>query len=361
MKQAKRLSVWAFGVILFFASCSKHDATTPTKVYKPLNDGLYISNEGLYPSGTASLTFYDSVSKQATTDIFENTNDSTLGIGGNGMIVYGSKLYVVVNGSNLIAVMNKRTAQLIKQIKGAKNWGPQYAVADNGQIYVSANDGTVSAIDTVSLSITKTCTVGVSPVGLAIANNKLYAANSGGVNYPNLDSTVSVVDLSSMKEIKKIKVGINPQKVVADSKGNIYVLVWGYSDYSSGSPIVVSPAKIYKIDANTQTVTDSTSDLSNSGKMAIYNDNLYLTGIDYNVAVVFPTSNLKANYTKFVTDGTSLDLPYGIDIDESNGDVYITDAIDYSSPGKVYCFDKAGKQKFSFTAGVVPDQVVFLR
>lgn len=361
MKQARCLSVLAFGAILFLAGCNKNDSPAPTKVYKPLNDGIYVSNEGLYPTGSASLTFYDSVSKQATTDIFENINDSTLGTGGNGMVAYGSKLYVIINGSDLIAVVNKRTAQLIKQIKGAKNWAPQYGVADNGQIYVSANDGTVSAIDTVSLSVTKTYTVGVSPVGLTIANNKLYVANSGGVNYPNLDSTVSIIDLTQGKEAQKIKVGINPQKVVADSKGNIYVLVWGYTDYSSGSPVVVSPAKIYKIDANTQTVTDSTSDLSNAGKMAIYNDNLYLTGIDYNVAVIFSTSSLKANYTKFITDGTRLELPYGIDIDRNNGDVYITDAIDYSSPGKVYCFDKTGKQKFSFTAGVVPDQVAFLR
>jgi hypothetical protein len=54
---------------------------------------------------------------------------------------------------------------------------------------------------------------------------------------------------------------------------------------------------------------------------------------------------------------------YGINIDEQNGDVYITDAINFSSPGEVTCFNRNGVKKFSFSVspGIIPNKVLFAR
>jgi YVTN family beta-propeller protein len=54
---------------------------------------------------------------------------------------------------------------------------------------------------------------------MAIANGKLYVANSG-VGFSN---SVSIVDLTTMAEVKKVTVIPNPSSVVADAYGNIYV------------------------------------------------------------------------------------------------------------------------------------------
>lgn len=359
MKQVKRLSALTFGTILFLAGCSKKDAV-PSAPVSP-STGLYVLDEGSFslPNST-TLTYYDNATKNPVTDFYQHINDSILGSTGNDILVYGSKLYVVMNISSNITVIDKSSGKSIKRINAADgaSWLPRYAVPYNGRLYVSAYDGTVSVIDTSTLSITQRYKVGTSPEGLTVTNNKVYVANSGGANYPAVDSTVSVIDLAQGKEVRRIKVGPNPQKVVADAKGNVYVLTWSVFDNSFKE---IMPSKVYKIDAGTQKVTDSTSALSNSGKMAIYNDNLYLTGINNNAVVLLPAGNLGADFTVFITDGTTLTTPYGVDIDENNADVYLTDALDYSKPGKVFCFDKTGKLKFSFTAGVAPDRVVFLR
>ena len=62
----------------------------------------------------------------------------------------------------------------------------------------------------------------------------------------------------------------------------------------------------------------------------------------------------------FISDGTQLQTPYNITVNPLNGDVYITDAgTSYTANGDVYCFDKDGKKKFSFEAGLCPASMVF--
>jgi YVTN family beta-propeller protein len=282
-------------------------------------------------------------------------NQTKLGSFGNDILVYGGKMYIVMNGSSYVAVVDKRTAQSIKQITAADgaDWQPRYAIPYNGKILVSAWDGTVSVIDTTSLNIVNTVAVGANPEGLAVLGNTLYVANSGGLNYPNYDSTVSVVDLNTMTQTKKITVGLNPNKVAVNSSGNIFVFAWGnYNDV---------PAKIYEINGNSQTLVDSTSALSVGDKMLIYNDIIYLDGTGSQPILTLNSNNIEGNFTNYVTDGTTLQYPYGISIDAANNNVYVTDAINFTSPGKVYCFDNTGKLKYSFTAGISPDKVVFLR
>lgn len=355
MKQVKRLSVLALGALLFFAACSKNDTSAPAKTYKPLNDGLYVLNEGGFQKNNASLTYYDPASKSATTDIYANINDSLLGDTGNDILIYGSKLYIVMNVSSNITVIDKRTCKSLKQIKAAdgRAWQPRNIVSYNGQLFVSAYDGTVSVIDTTLLQITKTIKVGTDPEGLVVSGTNLYVANSGGLNYPNYDSTVSVIDLTTLTETKKIKTAINGKGLAVDpATGNIYEATLGNYANIQG--------KIYVLNDNK--LTDSL-DVQTSGRITIFNNKAYVFNMDYttNTGSISTIDLQTKAITNFITDGTMIQFPYGISIDEASGDVYITDALDGSSTGKVFCFDNTGKQKFWFGTGLFPDKVVFLR
>ena len=56
----------------------------------------------------------------------------------------------------------------------------------------------------------------------------------------------------------------------------------------------------------------------------------------------------------FITDGTQITIPYGIAVDPLTQDVYITDAVDFTSTGDVYCFNPNGVKKFQFEVGINP-------
>ena len=53
------------------------------------------------------------------------------------------------------------------------------------------------------------------------------------------------------------------------------------------------------------------------------------------------------------TDASKVGNPYGILVNPRNGDIYIADA-DYTGPGKVWCFTKDLKLKWSAVAGMLP-------
>jgi DNA-binding beta-propeller fold protein YncE len=62
---------------------------------------------------------------------------------------------------------------------------------------------------------------------------------------------------------------------------------------------------------------------------------------------------------RFIDPEQQPQTPYGININPFNGDVYITDALNYTSTGDVYCFDRNGKKKFQFEAGLFPKKTIF--
>ena len=80
---------------------------------------LYILNEGVMGMGNSSIDFYDFADGTYVTDAFPAANpDVTLGLGdtGNDLAVYGGKLWAVMNGSDLVEVMDASTMEHIRAI-----------------------------------------------------------------------------------------------------------------------------------------------------------------------------------------------------------------------------------------------------
>lgn len=360
----KKVFQWLIPTVLIFAACKKDDTVTTPASIQPAK-GVYVLSEGGFGANNAKLAYRDTITGNVSGDFFVQQNPShAAGLGdlANDMIIYGSKLYIVMNGSGNVTVLDAATAHFISQISfggTAANKSPRSAVGAAGKVFVTAFDNTVSVIDTASLSITATIPVGASPEGIAVWNNYLYVANSGGLNYPDYDSTVSVIDMGTMAEFKKIKVGLNPQKIEVNSAGEIYVSAYG--DAFAAVPV---PASVSVIDGNTNTLTMTLGTGYEFDHVRIYNDIAYLYN-NYGGGSIklYNTITHSLVRNEFITDGTAIATSYGVSIDEQNGDVYICDAKDFTSSGEVTCFGQNGVRKFSFSVapGVNPNKVLFLR
>jgi YVTN family beta-propeller protein len=356
-----KFAMLAIAAITLVQSCKKDDVVAP--VAPKVTTGLYILSEGINQAKT-TLTYYNLATNTPTTDFYAITNGSGLGDTGNDMIVYGSKMYIVVHISSVVQVVDAATVKSIQRIEFKTGTGaprqPRYAVGYKNKVLVSSYDGTVAVIDTTSLTVEKFITVGKNPEQMAISGDKLVVSNSGGLSYPRVDSTVSVIDLNSFTEIRKVTVGANPGSVVADDAGNVYVSCRGIlnSTYTMDS---IKP-KLVKMSVASYAITKSAD--TTVGKMKFYNGAIYATG-GYGLSKVrvLNTIDFGQKSPSFVTDGTAITTPYGIDIDAETGDVYVTDAKDYVSSGQVFCFDKDGKRKYSFsvTPGVNPNTVVVIK
>jgi DNA-binding beta-propeller fold protein YncE len=320
-------------------------------------------------SNKASIDYFDYESGSYIKNIFPTRNPTVvkeLGDVGNDIQIYGDKLYAVINVSNLVEVMDVHT---VKHIATIAIPNCRYITFDKGYAYVSsyagpvlidpnARLGYVARVDTTTLAVKDTCVVGYQPEEMVIRNNKLYVGNSGGYRVPNYDNTVSVIDLVSFKEIKKITVGINLHRMELDDYGNIYVSSRG--DYKT------IPSNLYVINA-----ADKVTDRLNipTSNMTLNGDSLYIYSTEWSYITnsntityaIYDTKKKTVVSKNFITDGTEkkISIPYGIAINPETGEIYVTDARDYVTPGRLYCFTREGKYKWDVETGDIPAHFVF--
>lgn len=344
----KNLPFLFLSLVLVVFSCKKNDSPPP--VTPKVTTGVYTLDQGNYGHNNTVLTYYDFTSGTPVTDFFKSVNEFGLGDTGSDFIIYGGKVYIVMNVSGYVAVSNSSNAKFIDTINfknAGVNRGPENIIAYGTNVFVSSSDGTVAVIDTTTLTIGKFITVGTNPAQMAVSGSNLYVSNTGAIS-GNYDSTLSVIDLTALAETGKITVGINPGSIAGDSSGNIFVACTG--DYISIAPTLV------KVSVGTGKVILTVDSIV--GSIRYYNNTLLTTGGYLGAANtgILNTSDLTAVRSSFVTDGTVITNPYGLDVDPATGDLYVCDAKDYSSSGEVFCFDKNGKQKFNFstTPGISP-------
>jgi hypothetical protein len=205
----------------------------------------------------------------------------------------------------------------------------------------------------------------LDPDGIVIKNNKIYTANSGGLSYLDeydYDTTVSVIDIATFTEEKKIEVGTNPINLQADSQGDIYVSIAGnYMSYDPENYVAPAFKRINPSNGNVETIEE----VESPDRWFVIADNkAYIISGSYGTpykVLVYDCLEEKLVSENFVTDGTELGTIYGVAVDDYSGDLYIMET-DYVSPGTVYCFDKAGKLRYSIPAvGLNPRAIAITR
>lgn len=369
---------------LFLAGCRHDELVVPTE-YDIINDvpapdtsirGFYLVNEGNMGSNKCTLDYFDYFTGLYARNFYAERNPNVikeLGDVGNDIGIYGSKLYVVVNCSHKMEVLDSRTGVRLGQVDIPNC---RYVRFYRGKAYVSsyvgpvlidpdAPKGAVYEVDTTSLKVTRKVSVGYQPEEMEIVDDYMYVANSGGYRVPNYDNTVSVIQMVDFKQVQQIPVGINLHRLKKDRYNKLWVTSRG--DYQS------RPSRMYVLDKrrgyNQMIVTDTLPfGVSN---MAIRGDSLYFYSTEWNNytqsntitygIVDVRTKQLVSN--NFITDGTEkeITIPYGIAVHPETGDILVTDAKNYVSSGTLYCFDRQGRKKWSVRTGDIPAHITFLK
>ena len=360
MKKKNLFFVSALCAYTFFSlvGCSDDDEPkVPSLPEQASLNGVYVLNSGKKGNNNSSLSFYDFETKQVEAGLFKKVNGRGLGDTANDMLVYGSKMYIAVYGSNTIEVTDLQGKSLKQITSDGDPLLPRYFTCYNGKVYVSLFDGYVASLDTTSLSIEKKVQVGRNPEQLAIVGNKMYVANSGGLDYNTevgYDKTVSVIDIPTFKEKDKIEVVTNPVNLLADSQGDVYLISMGnYGDI---------PNTFQKIDSKTDAVATITE--TNATEFAAVGDKLYMIYSQYDANwnqtisyICYDAINEKVVTSNFITDGTEIAKPYKMGADTPSNYIFVTKS-DYKTNGDVYTFNPAGQLQFKFEVGLNPVKVI---
>ncbi|MCL1943630.1 MAG: YncE family protein [Candidatus Azobacteroides sp.] len=344
----------------FMAGCSDDNDVNVETIDLP---GFYVCSEGVMGQlNSSSLSFYSFADNDLFFDCFSRINKSPVGDTPNQLARYGNKMYCVVTGSGVIHVFDARTGKSVKQIdmktgSGASKY-PRAIAFYEGKAYVCSFDNTVCRIDTVTLAVDATLNVGNNPDGICVANKKLYVSNSGP--YTAYDNTVSVIDPDTFTEIKKITVTVNPGKMMADQYGDVYLI-------SKGDYVNVLQSCFQRINSDTDQLV-YTSDFSASN-FTIDDNSAYIYSYDYdnsgNVVnqkiLVYNVKDEKIETENFITDGTTVNIPYAISVHPQTKDIFIADVTNYTAKADILQFGSDGKLKNKITdVGINPNSIVFV-
>jgi hypothetical protein len=339
MKKIKN-SAWLVSALFMtiFSACKPdEDVKVETENYK----GAIIVNEGGFGKSNASIGIY----KPGTGDYFDafrKANDRPLGDVIQSVSLINGRYYIVVNNSNKIEVVNQGDFKSVATITVTQ---PRYVLQlSSNKAYISQMNGaSMSVLDLGSNTITKTIQVNSSTDHMARMNGRVYVGKAFGDKiYVVNDTTDTVID--------SVAVGSGVGNIVNIGSNQIAALCSGFPS--------VSNAKLVFINKDSFAVERSVDFSSGyySSTMMFSGGNLFYSFGDNKLYGINSTATIPPPSPVITLASGSV---YGFAVDPLNGDLYISDAGDFTNPGKVYIYTSSYSFSKQFTAGIAPGKIIF--
>jgi len=320
--------------------------------------GVFIINEGNYLYGNSSLSYYDIESGEVVNDIFSLANGVPLGDVAYSMTLHNGTGYIVVNNSGCIHVVDANTLLYEATIENLPS--PRHMLfVDNDMALVSdLYARAISIVNTSTNKVEGTIKTGDSsmPYYRHSSEHLIRVSNRVYTNSWSYDNQLLVIDLAQMQVVDSIRVGIQPLAMVKDKNENLWVINDGGF---AGGPMGVEVPSLMRINTtgnavdlclNFSAVTDAVGQLATNAA----GDSLYFI-CNHLYAMSIYDTGLPAE-PLIARNGRTF---RALGVDSQTGDIYISDATDFMSEGKVYRYTSKGLPIDSIGVGIIPGNFCF--
>lgn len=348
---------------LLLAACNK-DRKGP----QPTNPGeapptggpgernLYIACEGSFGNGNASLYMQNLETQVLYENVFLNVNGKSVGDVFQSMERIGDSIYMCINNSDKILVIDANTRKHTGTINIPK---PRYILPVNPEkAYVSTMySNKVYIINPKTLSISGTIEMPAqNPEGMLIQGSRAYIC-TWDVNC----NKVYIVSIVTDQVTDSYTIGgYAPKNVLADKNGAIWVLAGNVQKQKPatltqlvpGSSDIIQTLQFDVLQDPIKPVMNNTGDV------------LYFIGVDYNGYTGY-NGIFKMSTTAGSLPATPL-IPakkfqyyWGLGIDPVTDEIYVGDPKGFVQQGSVTVYTPAGEQRRVFNVGVGPGYFYF--
>lgn len=333
-----------FALIVALTSCRKDvPPEPPVTVFQPNNSRIYVINEGNFQFGNAGVSSFDLVNGTVVEDVFSAVNATALGDVGQSGIIHNNKLYIVVNNSGKIVIVDPQTFQLQQTITGFVS--PRFVLpVSSSKFYVSdLYSDHISILNPITNQITGTISCAGWSEKMMLLNGKVYVTNVTKRFLYIINPTLDVVQDS-------IDVGLGASSLVEDVNGKLWVL-------ASGSATQNETGQLHCIDPvnDSIVVTHIFSGIQHPMQLAISANRTTLFYINDDVYSMPITGSLPTS-PLIPAGGRNW---YSLDVHPTTGELFVGDAIDYVQRGRVYRFTSQGVEVSNGLCGVIPAAFIF--
>lgn len=348
------------GLSLPLAGCMEYGPVEPIDVTLP-GRGLFISNEGNFTYGNASLSYYDIThsalvtNEDGSNDIFYSANGIPLGDVAQSAIVRGNTVYVIINNSGVIFAIDRRTAKIIGTIRGLTSPRYMHFLSDTKAYVTDLYARAITIVNPESCQITGRIDVNNGYGRQHPTEQMVQYKNFVFTNCWSYDNKILVIDSDTDSVVDSIEVGIQPTSLVIDK----YDKIWTITDGGyKGSPYGHEEPCLYRIDAETRQIekrivfdlNDAPSEVCLNGtRDTLYFINEAVWRMDVRADAVPREPFLKYNNTIY----------YGLTVDPKTSEVYVADAIDYVQNGVVYRFSPQAVPLDTLRVDITPGAFCF--
>lgn len=359
----KALSLFVCCVLLL-SSCDKNgnkgaQPSEPGTTPPPTQVGernVYVACEGSFGNGNASLYMQNLSGFTVYDNVYLSVNGEPLGDVFQSIQRIGDKLFLCINNSDKVTVIDANTRKYIGEMSIPK---PRYVLPiSDDKAYVSTlYSNKVYVVNPQSLAIKGTIEMPAqNPEGMLLRNNRVYVCTWD----VNCDK-VYIINPSADQVTDSYKIaGYAPQQVVADKVGAIWVLAGNVEKDKPATltRLVPGGADILK-SWQFADKRDVIKPVMNSA-----GDMLYFIGVDYRGATGY-----NGVYRMSITDGDLPSTPFvsaqkfqyywGLGIDPKTDEIYIGDPKGFTQKGSVAVYSASGERKRTFEVGVGPGYFYF--
>jgi YVTN family beta-propeller protein len=329
--------------------CSDDD-TKPKGEYE---HGVFIVNEGAFGHSSGSITYYNNTTSEIKQNILISSG-AFAGDEAQSMTFEDNKGYLVLSGDNKIQIVDANTFENLGTIASSDIFAPRYMEVINDKAYISVwgpYDANYSLVNSYVLVYDLKTNATIKKIdtdegteNLLYDGNYLFATN---YNF-GTSNTLSVINPKDNTLVKQIELAGGPSGMVIDAEGKLWVVC---SDFVSG--------KLFKINTSSLTI-EATINIAQAPNvdLAITPDKkniLYSIG---NVIYKIPTNSTSEASQSFIDVKDAISL-YSFNVNPDNGEIWIGDALDFTSAGKFFIYNPDGSFKTKGDAGIGPGQFIF--
>lgn len=319
---------------------------------KPPGDGrgLFVMNEGNFQYGNATLSYYDTQTREVENEVFLRANGMKLGDVAQSMTLRDTLGWVVVNNSHVVFAIDLETFREVGRITNLTS--PRYIhfLSDEKAYVTQLWDNRIFIVDPRRFEITGY----IECPGMTAQNGSTeQMVQQGPYVYTNCwsyQNRILKIDTRTDRVVDELVVGLQPTSVAIDCNGKLWTLTdGGYEGsvygHERASLVRIDPER-FRIEKRFEfPLDDSPSELTLNGTR----DTLYFINKDiWSMPVMAERLPVRPfieyRKTKF----------YGLTVDPRTSEVYVADAIDYQQRGIVYRYTARGELVDRFYAGVIP-------
>lgn len=319
-----------------------------------------ILNEGGYTYGNASLNSWNSNGNH-NQNVFKTVNNYNLGDIAQSAYNIENEIYLLVNNSQKIEVLDKNNLKRKKTITGFTS--PRFMTTINSFALVTdlyANK--IAVFDTETNCEHASIEMQGWTEQIFNINNKIYVIERSEVGASSLFANIVEIQMdqngaeTTFSILKRTSISIEPNSVVVDGFNNIWILSSG----QESEHIFPSLSKFSTI-TNTIEKTKNYNSFTSSPTRLYSNNNITNVNLYYNATQKIYALEESASNTDFFTTAlfthTAQNL-YNFTYIPLNQTFLICDAKDYVSNGEILNYSYSGSLLETIPAGIIPSFVV---